>query len=237
MKKASRIRPVTGAKQSHKTSKPLKSSALGDAKTAIFNAAKDLFASRGFEGVSVREIADAAGVHFGLVRYYFGGKPDLYRHCLRLYGERRLACANRLMEPAESAEEFSLMLHEAIGDILAVQLDDPSLTKIFLREVESSTSIADDVLGETVIVMARRFIAFFRAAQERGIVRADVDAQILTHMLQGTINHFVRTDSVRKRHFGFSVQDAASRNRLVAEIHGLLVNGIIFRSSKKEKRK
>ena len=51
----------------------------------ILQAAAQLFASRGFHGVSIRDVAEAAGVPLALVGYYFGPKVELYQ---QLYRER-----------------------------------------------------------------------------------------------------------------------------------------------------
>jgi AcrR family transcriptional regulator len=42
-------------------------------------AALKLFAEKGFEGASTREIADAASANVSAIRYYFGDKAGLYR--------------------------------------------------------------------------------------------------------------------------------------------------------------
>src|SRR6187431_2729101 len=44
----------------------------------MLDAANDLFAERGYEKVSVEDIAKAAGVTRGLVHHYFGGRKDVY---------------------------------------------------------------------------------------------------------------------------------------------------------------
>ena len=44
----------------------------------LLDAAGDLFAERGYEEVSVEDIARAAGVQRGLVHHYFGGRKDVY---------------------------------------------------------------------------------------------------------------------------------------------------------------
>jgi AcrR family transcriptional regulator len=59
----------------------------------LFASAERLFAERGFNGVSVRDIANDAGVNSALVGYYFGGKQGLLsevytRHCTPLNQER-----------------------------------------------------------------------------------------------------------------------------------------------------
>lgn len=76
--------------------------------------AERLFAAHGFDGVSVRDIANDAKVNSALLGYYFGGKEGLLaevytRHCEPLKRERgRLLAAHR-------AEKKSLTL-EAVLD-------------------------------------------------------------------------------------------------------------------------
>ena len=47
-------------------------------KERILDAAEQLFAQRGFYGVSLRDITQAAGVDVALVGYHFGGKRELF---------------------------------------------------------------------------------------------------------------------------------------------------------------
>ena len=44
---------------------------------AALDAAASLFAERGIDGVSVREIADLADVHVALIRRYIGNREEL----------------------------------------------------------------------------------------------------------------------------------------------------------------
>jgi AcrR family transcriptional regulator len=67
----------------------------------LLQAAERLFAAHGYNGVSVRELAAAAGVNSALVAYHFGSKEGLLsevyrRHCEKMNGERqRLLAAAR----------------------------------------------------------------------------------------------------------------------------------------------
>ena len=47
-------------------------------KKRILDVATELFANKGFEGTSTREICQTAGVNISLISYYFGGKQELY---------------------------------------------------------------------------------------------------------------------------------------------------------------
>jgi AcrR family transcriptional regulator len=68
-----------GSKTRHKTSSSAK---IGipdsSSKDRLFRSAEELFSTKGFREVSVRDIAAHAGTHFALVAYYFGGKQALF---------------------------------------------------------------------------------------------------------------------------------------------------------------
>ena len=55
----------------------------------ILDAANALFAERGYEEVSVEDIASAAGVARGLVHHYFGGRKQVYIALLERLGTVR----------------------------------------------------------------------------------------------------------------------------------------------------
>ncbi|MDF1836442.1 MAG: helix-turn-helix domain containing protein, partial [Planctomycetota bacterium] len=58
----------------------------GQARERLLEAAAKLFSERGYEGVSIREIAGAAGVRHGGVNYHFRGKRDLYLEVMQRFG-------------------------------------------------------------------------------------------------------------------------------------------------------
>ena len=57
-------------------------------KANIMRAAIAQFTRLGFDGASMREIANEAGVNIGLIRYHFGSKADLYRDTLAHVSEQ-----------------------------------------------------------------------------------------------------------------------------------------------------
>lgn len=50
-----------------------------NSKTRILEAATALFARKGFDGTSIREICKAADVNLCMISYYWGGKQELYQ--------------------------------------------------------------------------------------------------------------------------------------------------------------
>ncbi len=71
--------------RAHKRSagrRPKSGSSATDSRAEILAAARRIFARRGLNGTSVREVADAAGVNNAMIYYYFKDKDDLYRSVL-----------------------------------------------------------------------------------------------------------------------------------------------------------
>ena len=80
----------------------LRGAELHPTKIRILDAAEELFAARGYHGVSIRDITQAAGVEAALAHYHFGPKEELFRyvvarrvdeHCNGLL--RELECAQQ----------------------------------------------------------------------------------------------------------------------------------------------
>jgi AcrR family transcriptional regulator len=86
--------------------------------------AERLFSELGFNGVSVRDIANDAGVNSALVGYYFGGKQGLLaevytRHCTPLTLERA-----RLLRAAGKTPTLEQVLEAFIRPSLEVTTDE-----------------------------------------------------------------------------------------------------------------
>ena len=110
-------------------SKPIEIKAeSNEARCRLVSAALRLFAEKGFEAATTREICIAAGANISAIRYYFGDKAGLYRatfteplgeqscHAnLAAYGNLPLPQAIKLLfkdflEPLKLGEEFSLVM-------------------------------------------------------------------------------------------------------------------------------
>src|SRR6202167_530171 len=87
----------------------------------LLQAAERLFAAHGYSGVSVRELAAAAGVNSALVAYHFGSKEGLLsevyrRHCEKMNGERQrlLAEAQAKSRPAKLEAVLEAFIRPAL---------------------------------------------------------------------------------------------------------------------------
>lgn len=65
-----------------------------DKREQLLNAAEELFAEKGFDGTSVRDIAQKADVNLAMISYYFGSKEKL----LQVLIEHRMAASSELLD-------------------------------------------------------------------------------------------------------------------------------------------
>jgi TetR/AcrR family transcriptional regulator, repressor for neighboring sulfatase len=79
--------------------------------TAILGAAEELFEARGYEAVTVRDIAERAGVSHALVHQYAGSKEDLFRAVLSRNDGYMVATAPAQLDLLESV---SLILRRGL---------------------------------------------------------------------------------------------------------------------------
>ncbi|PIS11004.1 MAG: hypothetical protein COT73_06360 [Bdellovibrio sp. CG10_big_fil_rev_8_21_14_0_10_47_8] len=190
------------------------------AKEAIYLAAIELFSKRGFDGVSIREVAALADVHFSSIRYHFGGKEALYNACISKHGKSRLVSANRFLGAAPtSAADMRLRLGYAIDDVIRIHNENHFLTKLLLLEIESTGTRSDLVLKKTMVAMTEVFARFFKIGQEKKYIKSDLDPFFIAQSLMGILHHFLRTESIRERLLSHKkLQNDDSRKLMVENI-------------------
>jgi TetR/AcrR family transcriptional regulator len=199
--------------------------AQDDSRELLLKAGKVLFAKNGFDGTTVRDIAQMAGVNLSMVSYHFDGKEGLYRACINEYGQARLQFALALFEPVQSLEEFRIKLKLILTAMLAAQYEQPELSKIIFREIEAGLPVAKEVFEQTFLKITEALIGFLKHAQKVGILRSNLDPHYLALMLHGSIGHVNRIDATNKRYFQRTIADPKQRERIVENLLILLVDG------------
>lgn len=108
-------------------------------RTAILDAAENLFASEGFQGASLAAIAKRAEVSVGLPGYFFGSKENLYRDVLHRVFERRNAAMDAVTTAAEellsaSPDDGEAALHRLVEGYVNFLMDNPTFVSLLSRD-------------------------------------------------------------------------------------------------------
>jgi TetR/AcrR family transcriptional regulator len=127
---------------------------------AVFSAAADLFSRRGFDSVTVDDIAKAAGVNRAMLYYHFADKLALYRDivCRMLdeAGARVTAIVEQPLSPAEKLTRF-------IAGFVDLADSHPYFPPLMLREISEGALHFDE---EILTRMRRVFAAFMHVLHE-----------------------------------------------------------------------
>lgn len=146
-----------------------------DTREHIIVAARELFAERGFDGATIRGVAEAAGVDAALIYHYFGSKQRLFVVAMEIpYHYEQVLPAVLDGPPDEMGER---LVRELLG-----YWEDPRIGPLFRGVVRSA--VTDPVAAE----MIRRMLAegpFALLAQRIGSPDAELRAMLMASHVMG----------------------------------------------------
>lgn len=204
-----------------------KPKAVQNTSLQILEAATRLFAESGIDGVSVKEIADAASSNVSLISYYFGGKTELYRTCLERFGNSRLESADKFLKTPESAIEFRLRLGMFIDEFFECHIAQPLISKLIHREMADNFSKTADIFQATFLSHFCKLGKYFQCAQAKGFIRADIDSQQVSALFFGGIVQFVNGRDIGKKFLHLNFEDPAYRELIRESILKIYCDGIV----------
>jgi len=160
-------------------------------RSQMLSAAFDLFVERGFDAVSIREIAQASGVTKSLIHHHFGGKEGLWDEVKA-----------QAFEPFYEQQRAELAAAEAPGAELLLQgvvnyfqflRSNPKVARLFAwAHLEGDTSCSD--MDADLVGLGSARVA---EAQKRGALRDDINP---THVVTIFINLFSQWFQAREHH-------------------------------------
>lgn len=158
-------------------------------RAALLAAAQELFAERGYERATVRDIAAHAGVNQALLFRYFGTKDELFRAAIAERGRRVLEEGSaegllgrllaRVLEPSDSAAQahwFQAALrssgHDEGASVIRRELGDE-----YVRALSSLTDGPDAELRADLLLSWLLGIGLMRLVHRREpLAHADADS-------------------------------------------------------------
>ncbi len=159
-----------------------------DKRRQILDAAVRVFARQGFHSCRVSDIADEAGVAYGLVYHYFSSKDQVLNE---LFTERW----SLLLAAIEEVDAQEIGPREKLDAVAGFIIDsyrhDPDLMKVIIVEVtRAANTFARTHIAE--ISRAYDMIAKIVAdAQRAGTFRRDIDPQFASMWFYGAIEQLL----------------------------------------------
>lgn len=178
---------------------------FNDKQIEILQVAEKLFAEKGFDGTSVREIAKLASINIAMISYYFGSKEKLLESIvLHRIGNMGLRLEN--------------LLHEDISPILKIE----RIIEYYILQVNKNKHIHQIVNLE--ISNKKRDINFdsfkdlkknnlkivtsiVNEGQKQGLFKPDVNVALLSPLIIGSLVYFNMNKSLYGDLFGLKTEE------------------------------
>ena len=155
-------------------------------RTAILDAAEEVFAQHGFDGARIEAIASASGYNNSLLFRYFGDKLGLYVEVLKHADKEMSELLARVFAPlleddtiTSDAHRFRAFLSTTFGAVFDYMVDHPHFMRIINWELAEGMQTFAKIASHFEPTDLTRFEALFSRAHRAGLVRPDLDIVII----------------------------------------------------------
>jgi len=150
----------------------------------VLDAAAALFASKGYGGTGMREIAREAGVSLSMINYYFGSKQGVLEELLDDHHDRYLSAVATALESAETVEgkvrawiRAAVTLARALGPTMRVGFID------LPREAPGVLDLKANRIREVVTLMAAHIFGPLERLAEIHMLGPALGSMVMSHFM------------------------------------------------------
>lgn len=194
----------------------------------ILDVAEALFARRGYAGVGLREVAEAAGLGKSSLFHHFRGKAQLYLAVLdRVFERIDERLAPMLTGPGSPLVRLEGCL-DALIDALA---EHPTTARLLLRGLFEDDDLPEAAQAEvtaterTLFGILERILSMLREGIETGAFRRVSARHTLQTLIGATVYHFA-SGEFGEGIFGRPLFSAESVRRRKQEVKALIHSGL-----------
>jgi TetR/AcrR family transcriptional regulator, fatty acid metabolism regulator protein len=177
----------------------------------LLDAAVRVFARKGYHASRVGDIADEAGVAYGLLYHYFGSKEEVLRTVFR-------ETWRELIQTIRSVEQTDDPPREQLRKVAEILLRswrrDPDLVRVLVLEVTRSPHLPGEM--DEIVESFAAIQEVVERGQADGSIRADLDARLASYVFYGAVEELL-TGWVLGR-LPDSEEDVARAERTLVEI-------------------
>ena len=188
-----------------------------DTRQRLLDTAEQLFAERGFYGVSIAAIASEVGFTKQGLLHYFNSKEKLYGAILQRisdeFQEQQTEAEQASEEPIESLKQFYAAL-------AAPTETNTRRTRLLMRELLDNNARATNAENWYLREFLERLIVMVKAIEGLQTL-SDEEALIFAYQLLGAVNYFLISPATLSGIFGRDVMQRMSTN-FSAELDSLI---------------
>lgn len=166
-----------------------------DYRNNIIGVATRLFAERGLNGVSIRELSGAAEVSISMISYHFGGKEGLYSSVL----QEQFACFEQIEEIRNTDAEPLGKIEACIRWIIRRHREHPHLLRFYASELTNPTQFFPTIVLPAIKKVIEALVEFVNQGMDRRHFRKSLSSVDTVVAIVGmVIYYFLSTLATRE---------------------------------------
>ena len=158
-----------------------------DRRRQILDAAVRTFAQKGYHASRVSDIAEQAGVAYGLVYHYFESKEAVLEAIFRDTWGVMLEAIHHVEETEDSPRE---QLRKTAAIVLRTWRHNPDLVRVLVREVTRSGEQMQREVGEIALAF-EALQRIVRRGQEQKVFRDDLSPRLAAWIVYGALEEIL----------------------------------------------
>jgi AcrR family transcriptional regulator len=188
-------------------------------KARILSAAEEVFAAKGFEGASTREIASAAGVNISSLHYHWESKETLYFAVFENIYDRIVELVRGSIPDTSIERPASRqVVDETMGLLFDFFADNPNIPKLLVRRLLETTESTSEIERDILLPAWQSF-----ASWTYDLSKVDqIDAPLFLLTVHSVLLVFMLDSKQFAALLGGSVRSPELRNRLRPHITNLV---------------
>jgi TetR/AcrR family fatty acid metabolism transcriptional regulator len=156
-----------------------------DKRSLIQDAAIKVFATHGYHGSRVSDIAREAGIAYGLVYHYFKNKEEILATIFEERWSGFLEVVEAIAGGTTSTEDRLVSVAALILNAYRVR---PDWVKVLVLEIQRSSRFAEPSQIQAVGRLFDAVAQILRSGQQRGEVRGELDPDVACYVLIGALD-------------------------------------------------
>ncbi len=190
-------------------------------RSAILDAARELFARHGYKGASVRSITGLAGANLGAVAYHFGSKQGLFEAVTATVAR---AARERVVAAAEASGTPLRRIEAVVRAFFEHLYDNPGVPQLVIHTMVSGGPVpetAHGMMGDNLRTLSQ----LIAEGQADGSIRAG-DPELMALSVASQPLWLVLAHDLLREGVAVDQEDAATRAELVENVVAFVRAGL-----------
>lgn len=122
------------------------SQSKSSSKEKVINASIGLFNTKGYNGTSIRDIAEKANVNIAIISYYFKNKKGLLEHLISIYFDQYIQVIEKVLDEHDMSTSKE-KLRALTKALLKYQMENRHLARFVYREMTLDNLLIREVMS------------------------------------------------------------------------------------------